>query len=1152
MLLILAKTLLKIFLRSCLMLSFAAFSPSLQIVSASLRFQRVQSSEPPGKATKPCSETSMDNWEKAGTKPRRDAAAIYNLGVEAWKLGDLTNAEKYYCQALLLQKRSAPESSAVAQALNGLGDVAEAHGELVVAEAYYLRAARIGQRLDLHNLTVANSLHGIGNVSLGRGNFAKAQDYFTQALEIRQRTAPGGLDVARSLEYLAMVARFRSDFIASEELCRQALAIQEKLAPESLAMADTLTSLGTLAYQRSSYEQAEQYYRRALAIREKNAPESLHVANSLYRLGLMAYVVGDLAKADGYYHRVLEITTKLTPEGLPVAKALISLYSVAFDRGDLESGEKYLQHALAIQEKLAPSSHDAAISLDKLGGIFCLRGDLAKGEEYERRALAIRKKILPEGAEVATSLIALGDIAWRRGDLVSAENYYNHALLIREKLEPHSINTAISLDRVGDVARERGDLLKAESLYRRALEIQQKLIHDSFEYTVTLNSLGEVSRRLGELIKAEDFENKALAVQQKLSPDSMFEVQTLNHLGNIARDNRDLKRAESYYRKSLETCERLAAGSLDHVDTLASLARNLRDQHHSAEAARLFEKSLSVLDRYTARLGGGGEVRAEFRASHRDNFTDYIDLLIAEKQPELAFQVLERSRARTLLESLAIAGTDIRKGVDPVVLQQERSLESSMMGKRERRIRLLNGKHTDQQLAAIDKEIEGLQKQKEDVEGEIRSTSPVYAALTLPQPLSSKEVQQQLLDADTMLLEYSLGAEHSYVFVLNQDSVAVFELPKNAEIEAVARPMYNILTARSEIRKGETEAQEMVRLRQAEAQYLDAANKLSRMILWPIAPLLSAKRLLVVSDGILQYVPFSALPAPREEVKFVPLIVDHEIVSLPSASVLQVLKHESTDRPKPPREVAVLADPVFSITDERVRLTKTAVAASARATQESAKPISFSQELLLRSAAEVGIGNSASRFPRLFFSKREADAILRQSSLEKTKLAVDFRASRATAISPELTQYRIIHFATHGLLNSEHPELSGLVLSLVNQRGHPQDGFLTLADIYNLTLHADMVVLSACDTGLGKEIKGEGLIGITRGFMYAGASRVVASLWKVDDAATAELMERFYEGILKEGLHPAAALRKAQLEMWRQKRWSFPYYWAGFLMQGQW
>jgi CHAT domain-containing protein len=166
--------------------------------------------------------------------------------------------------------------------------------------------------------------------------------------------------------------------------------------------------------------------------------------------------------------------------------------------------------------------------------------------------------------------------------------------------------------------------------------------------------------------------------------------------------------------------------------------------------------------------------------------------------------------------------------------------------------------------------------------------------------------------------------------------------------------------------------------------------------------------------------------------------------------------------------------------------------------------------------------------------------------------ALDFEASKATATGGRLSQYRIVHFATHGLINSRHPELSGIVLSLVDQQGRPQDGFLRLHDVYNLKLDADLVVLSGCRTAVGKDVRGEGLIGLTRGFMYAGAPRVVASLWDVRDEATAELMKRFYEAMLRQRMPPAAALRAAQLSMTREKRWEAPYYWAGFVLQGEW
>jgi CHAT domain-containing protein len=255
------------------------------------------------------------------------------------------------------------------------------------------------------------------------------------------------------------------------------------------------------------------------------------------------------------------------------------------------------------------------------------------------------------------------------------------------------------------------------------------------------------------------------------------------------------------------------------------------------------------------------------------------------------------------------------------------------------------------------------------------------------------------------------------------------------------------------------------------------------------------------------------------------------------------LRRELAARQPAAHTVAVLADPVFERDDPRVQLTTEGGQAVAA---EQSRPTEISQAL-----RDVAMDNNQGSIPRLFASRAEADYIKEVAPRGEVFVALGFAASRATAMGPELRQYRIIHFATHGLLDSERPELSGIALSLVDEQGRPQNGFLRLQDIYNLNLPADLVVLSACNTGLGKRVKGEGLIGLTRGFMYAGTASVMASLWKVDDEATAELMGHFYRVMLKEGRPPAAALREAQLFIWRQKRWSAPYYWAGFVLQGE-
>jgi CHAT domain-containing protein len=398
-----------------------------------------------------------------------------------------------------------------------------------------------------------------------------------------------------------------------------------------------------------------------------------------------------------------------------------------------------------------------------------------------------------------------------------------------------------------------------------------------------------------------------------------------------------------------------------------------------------------------------------------------------------------------------------------------------------------------------------------------------------------------LLDDDTLLLEYSLGEDNSYVWALTPSSVTAFELPGRTEIESVGRRVYDLLSFRNE-KAAQFEERNWQRV---EKDYQKAASILSEMVVGPVASLLGTKRLLVVTDGVLQYIPFSALPTPEKLGSPAPLLVSHEIVNLPSASVLAEIRRQRIGRRKPPNLVAVLADPVFDVQDMRVRMGAGAAVLPKLVAQRDGDVRRSANDLGLTRAGRVYLN-------RLIYTRNEAAAVIAVTTTGKSLEALDFDASRATAVSGVLAQYRIVHFATHGLLNNKHPELSGLVLSLVNKEGKRQNGFLKLQDIYELKLPVDLVVLSGCETGLGQEISGEGLIGLTRGFMYAGASRVVASLWSVSDAATANLMADFYKAMQQGRMRPAAALRDAQIRMWRQGEWSAPYYWAGFEMQGEW
>ena len=1062
-----------------------------------------------------------------------------------------TDSKSFYQEGIREAAGASPEARA--QLLHAWAQAFEQQNDSANAEKYQQEALREIQKAGPETLTVAESLTDLGDIARSRRDLNKAEDCYRQGLSINERLAPGSLAVARSLDRLGSVALDAGDLAKAEEYHRQSLTIRKRLAPGSLDVATSLNNLGKVARGRGELDKAEEYYSESLEIREKLAPGSLEVATSLNNLGNIPLDRGDLAKAEEYYHRALEIREELAPGSSDVAGSLNNLALDVGIGGDLAKAGEYLRQALAIDEKLAPDSLDVARDLINIGSNLCVRGDLAKAEEYQRQALEILKSIVPGSLAVAITLGNLGEVSNDRGDLAKAEEYFKQTLAILKSRAPGSLYVPMTLGNLGEVARNQGDLAMAEEYHRQALAIYEKLVPGSINFATGLNYLGVIVRDRGDLSNGEQYFKQALAIFQKLAPGSGSVAVCFNNLGSVAASRGDLAKAEEYYGQALEIGKKIAPESPIYAESVAALAGIMRDQQQPEQAARLYAQAIEVLENQLADFGGSSDTRAGFRAKHAGYYSAYTDLLLTQNRPELAFQVLEQSRARTLLEMLTESHVDIRQGADPLLLGRERNLQVMLAAKSNRRIKLREGDHNEVQITAVSKEIDDLLSQYQEVEGQIRTSNPNYAALTQPQPVSTKEIQQQLLNADTVLLEYSLGEERSLVFVLTPTSLDYYELPKRSQIEDTAHVVYDLLTSRNRWIEGETASQRQERVAKGEAEYQKATAALSQMVLGPVVARLEGKRLLIVADGALQYVPFAILPVVHGNVPgpAVPLVAANEIVNLPSASVLGLLRRQANGRSAAPKEVAVLADPVFGKEDTRV----------GKATQNkqvtrsaSEKQIPSLPEQLTRSLSDVGLGTrqAGAVLPRLAFSRQEADAIMAMTNAGKGMEALDFRASRGVAQSKDLGQYRIVHFATHGLLDNQHPELSGLVLSLVDQQGKSQDGFLDLEDVYNLTLAAELVVLSACETGLGKQIAGEGLVGLTRGFMYAGASRVVASLWKVDDVATAELMGRFYRGMLKEGLLPAAALRQAQMEMQAQKQWADPYYWAAFTIQGEW
>ena len=899
-------------------------------------------------------------------------------------------------------------------------------------------------------------------------------------------TAQALFDEARKLRAQQTAASRR----AAIEKCQQALPLFEA-AGDTYRRALTLIAIGIAYYPLNEFRKALDHFNQTLALAQQLGDRRLEAGTETF-IGGMLDILGDVGPALDHYQRAL----KFAREGnwqQAEGSALSNIGKIYKDVAEFQKALEFYTQALVIFRAIGSPSE--AFTLNNIGVAYSDSGEQKKALDYLQQSLPLLRASLDRSSEGYT-LLNMGRVYKRLNDNKKALDYYNQALAIHRQTGNRAYE-AESLDEIGSVAAADGQYEKALQYHQQAVEIQHAAGTIRRE-ALSLTNIGDVYNLMNQPEKAVEQFTKALSI--------------LRGIGDLNS----------------------AAGVLEGI------ARAEQKRGNFVEARKNITESLALIETVRARTGSL-QLRASYRARVEEPFEFYIDLLMQQhaKSPSQGFnaealKASERGRARSLLERLSEAPIDIRQGIDPALIEKERNLKRVMNAKAQREMTLRARKGNAEEIATVQREISALEDEYQQVQATIRKNSPQYSALTQPQPLGLKEIQQQL-DLDTVLLEYSLGESRSYLWAVTPDSLKTFELPKRELIEKLAREVTEPLVARSVVKSLETSAERRARIADADATFQKAAVALSRVILAPAASEFGKKRLVIVADGALQYVPFAALSVSSNR----PLILDHELISLQSASVFAVQRQNLSNREMAPKSVVVIADPVFSTNDARLKSSGLIAASSG---QDSTRIIEHLS----------GTANGQLSISRLPFTRWEADQILAVAPRDSSMKALDFQANRSLATSDELRKYRYVHFATHGYLDTTRAGLSALVLSMVDEQGKPQDGFLRTHDIYNLNLPAELVVLSACETGLGKEVTGEGIEGLTRGFMYAGARRVVVSLWNVNDKATAALMQRFYAGMLRSNKTPVAALRAAQIEMLRMRPWQSPYYWAAFVMQGEW
>ena len=858
-------------------------------------------------------------------------------------------------------------------------------------------------------------------------------------------------------------------------------------------------------------------------------------ARALNNMGEIHYLLGEMPQAADLYRRSLELWTE-TGDRQGQAETYTSLGYTASDLGQVKEAFDFYRQALELWQA-AHDQQGEAVTLTAMGRLHSRVGESQHALDLFNRAMPVIERTgnLVEEARVLTGIAF---VYFRVGENEKAVDYYQRALSLFEKAN-YPNGQAATLYSTARVYYESNQRQKALDAQQEALNIARSIRDHRLEIIVLLeigkllDAAGDKSAAIRNYLLARSF-----AHSQK---DLRAEMEAWNLLG-LAYRSQDKKRlALDCFEKAL-ALSREAEYRFGESATLYNIARTKYELGDLADARSQTKAAIDVIEALRTKVGSY-ELRASYFASVRQLYELYIDVLmdLHTRNPHegfdvLAFEASERARARSLLEMLGSARIGVREKADPQLLARERELRQQLNEKAEQKLRLQNVSANDASLD-VNREIEELTRRFEEVRAQVRADSLEHTTQAQPLPLNLQEIRERDLKNDTVLLEFSLGERQSYLWFVTKDSFKTLLLPPRKEIEDSAIELRRLLTPPIAA-SGESLDDLQARVRAEEAKYWRKAELLSNTLLGQVAADLGTKRLLIVPDGGLQYLPFSALPVPLRGGEATPLMVDHEITFQPSASILGTLRTRVT-RP-PTKAIAVFADPVFEKDDSRFAAGRKDMIAAVQ-TQEG------QMESALR---DVNPSWSTGKIPRLTASRDEANAIIEVASVSDNLKATGFDASKAAATSLDLSQYRIIHIATHGVLDSKRPELSGLLLSRFDREGRQTEGFLTLDDIYNLNLAADMVVLSACNTGLGKDVRGEGLVGLVHGFMYAGTSRVVASLWKVDDDATAELMIDFYREMFRGGKSPSAALRAAQIAMWQQKRWRAPYYWAAFVLQG--
>jgi tetratricopeptide (TPR) repeat protein/CHAT domain-containing protein len=1025
---------------------------------------------------------------------------------------------------------------------NNIGEVYRKQGNYGEALRYYIDALSIHREVG-DRAGEGTTLNNIGLIYDGQGNYGEALRYYTDALtilrEVGDRAGEGVI-----LNNIGSVYNYQGNYGEALRIYEQALGISREVGDRA-EEGTTLNNIGVVYGRQSNYGEALRYHEQALAILHEIGDRAGE-GTTLSNIGGVYDDQGNYGEALRYYTDALAIHREVgnrAGEGT----ALDNIGGVYNYQGHYTEALRYYTDALTIAREVGDRAGEA-ITLNNIGWVYRDQSNYGEALRHYTDALTIAREIGNPATEGAI-LNNIGAVYESQSNYGEASRFYAEALTIVRSVADRAAE-GIILSNIGGIYKNQGNDEEALRYYTEALTICREVGNRTGEGT-TLDNIGQVYSRQGNYSEALRYYTDALVIRRAVGARA-GEGTTLNNIGGVYNSQGNYGEALRYYTDAI-AISRKVGDRAGEGQTLTNLAYFYQKQRNLSDAKNAIDAAIAVFETIRGNISGD-EARTTYFTTVQNYYQLKVDIYMElhQQQPQHRYDIealktADQGRARGLLDLLAEANSDIFKDIAPDLRQRYQELRFQIEALEKQSIRLASSEATLAQVPTIQARLKERRDAEIKLREEIRLKSPAYAALEFPQPLAVAEMQAQL-DANTLMLYYTLGEDQSYLWAVGQDSITSYVLPHSkATIDQAAREVVKVISNPGmygvEVTTPDDEG----------GTIADATSTLSDMILSPVASQLGQNRLVIVADGALQYVPFAALKLPGQSADaYTPLVVNHDIVNLPSASTIAILrKTVIQDRQPAPKTLAVLYDPVFDLTDERFNQ---AASATNPSFAQATDPVDFDQQLneaaLERVLRNVGSGAP----PRLKHTKAEAEGLMALVPDTDELSASDFEANYPWLEQPALSQYRYLHLATHGFFDETNPELSGLILARFDSAGNTQQGYLRLGDLFNLNLPAEMVVLSACQTALGENVEGEGIVGVTRGLMYAGAPRVVTSFWNVDDEATADFMQRFYRRILNNQESPTAALSATQRKLWQEPDIyiNSPYLWAAFTLQGEW